>query len=565
QYADPNAFAEDVRLVFRNCYLYNGRQSVYSQMAMQLESIFENQLKKVPTGGPSARSTPGSLSRTDAARMGTVTAPPAVAPQVLPAKPAATPRPRPSASRKPITSARKSSNKSSAPSGADRQMRFCSAVLNELCKKQYSEINFPFLQPVNPVALNIPEYLTIIKHPMDLSTIRRKLSAGEYATPRAFESDVNLMFENCFAFNHPGDPVYTKGEQLSEIFRSKWKDLPPPPASKKAAPKPSAKSGVKGGAAAKKISAPAVAKAKISDEGEESDESESEEGDDDGAEERDGGSQALEEEKITVGVDATGPTGPQVQIWKELEKQVGVEAAANASRRKSTSKAATSLEGEWEELAAGTATAKRKRVKKRRASEVEFTSSGEEGEDGRRQHRFRPASAKESAVTSTPVDNSKPPAKKAKTAAPASPPVILFKHKHQLSEMINSLGEDKLETVIEIIHDSMPHLRGATEEVELDIDALDYDSFYKLYNYVVNDVRPSKKGAGGNKGGGAGSAGKGRSDGNGVATAPDRPGGSGGESDPASPVSAAADATSASSAGDAAASGGLPAAGTEKR
>ncbi|KAG5456808.1 MAG: hypothetical protein BJ554DRAFT_3342, partial [Olpidium bornovanus] len=86
------------------------------------------------------------------------------------------------------------------------------------------------------------------------------------------------------------------------------------------------------------------------------------------------------------------------------------------------------------------------------------------------------------------------PAKKAKAEAPA---VVHSEHKQELSEYINHLAEDKLETVIEIIHESIPHLREAgTEEVELDIDALDYGTFYNLYNFVVKGVRPAKKTSG---------------------------------------------------------------------
>ena len=38
-------------------------------------------------------------------------------------------------------------------------------------------------EPVDPVALQIPTYFDIIKHPMDLGTILHKLARGAYATP----------------------------------------------------------------------------------------------------------------------------------------------------------------------------------------------------------------------------------------------------------------------------------------------------------------------------------------------------------------------------------------------
>uniref|UniRef100_M4BP46 Uncharacterized protein n=1 Tax=Hyaloperonospora arabidopsidis (strain Emoy2) TaxID=559515 RepID=M4BP46_HYAAE len=56
-----------------------------------------------------------------------------------------------------------------------------------------------------PVSLNeVPGYADLIKHPMDLGTIRTRLSRGFY--DQRFEmlvQDVNLVWENCFMFNRP--------------------------------------------------------------------------------------------------------------------------------------------------------------------------------------------------------------------------------------------------------------------------------------------------------------------------------------------------------------------------
>ncbi|CAF4535230.1 unnamed protein product, partial [Rotaria sp. Silwood2] len=46
-----------------------------------------------------------------------------------------------------------------------------------------AEESCAFRQPVDPVALNIPDYPMIIKHPMDISTMHNKLLRGEYKDP----------------------------------------------------------------------------------------------------------------------------------------------------------------------------------------------------------------------------------------------------------------------------------------------------------------------------------------------------------------------------------------------
>jgi len=44
----------------------------------------------------------------------------------------------------------------------------------------------PFLRPVDPIALNIPDYPSIIKEPMDLGTVEKNLLNGFYKTHMEF-------------------------------------------------------------------------------------------------------------------------------------------------------------------------------------------------------------------------------------------------------------------------------------------------------------------------------------------------------------------------------------------
>ena len=97
----------------------------------------------------------------------------------------------------------------------------------------------PFRFPVDPEALKIPHYLQIIKHPMDFSTIERKLLASNPAKPDPnpanprygsadeFVADVRLIFSNCVTFNGPEHLVTQQGKRVEAVFDKQIKQLPP--------------------------------------------------------------------------------------------------------------------------------------------------------------------------------------------------------------------------------------------------------------------------------------------------------------------------------------------------
>jgi hypothetical protein len=118
----------------------------------------------------------------------------------------------------------------SPPLAADRerpgrqecQVKFCHRVLTRLMHPRLSHLNQPFLEPVDPVGLNLPTYFQVIKQPMDLSSIRGKLKAGDYEDAEEFRKDINIMFKNCSTFNRESDPVYNCGHLLNQIFINLW-------------------------------------------------------------------------------------------------------------------------------------------------------------------------------------------------------------------------------------------------------------------------------------------------------------------------------------------------------
>jgi hypothetical protein len=82
-----------------------------------------------------------------------------------------------------------------------------------------------FNTPVDVVKLNLPDYFTIIKHPMDLGTIKTKIDTGAYSDPLEFAADVRLTFSNAMTYNPPGNDVYIMADTLRKYFEGRWKTI----------------------------------------------------------------------------------------------------------------------------------------------------------------------------------------------------------------------------------------------------------------------------------------------------------------------------------------------------
>jgi len=125
---------------------------------------------------------------------------------------------------------------------SDPQLRYCHSILREFSKKANAEFMFPFMERVDYVKLNIPDYPKLIKNPMDLGTIRQKLEEDEYDNAALFEADVRLVLQNCFKFNPAGTPVHAMGRRMESLFNEKWAERPAPPTPPPVVEEPAAES-----------------------------------------------------------------------------------------------------------------------------------------------------------------------------------------------------------------------------------------------------------------------------------------------------------------------------------
>ena len=248
EYQSIDTYTADFHQIVQNTHTFNGADHVVTKSAVHLQAAFDRQMSNLPKPQPaeqlpaekkSKKATSAAPKSTPARREsrssgGHARSPttPAGAQQTFALGPQGVPlirrdstvgdgRPKREIHPPPPRDLPYSSSKPKKKK-YQTELKFCQEVMNELNKPKYQPIGYPFYKPVDPVALNIPHYHKLIKAPMDLGTIGSKLKSGQYENAKEFESDVRLMFQNCYRFNPSTDPVNAMGKQFEAVFDEKW-------------------------------------------------------------------------------------------------------------------------------------------------------------------------------------------------------------------------------------------------------------------------------------------------------------------------------------------------------
>uniref|UniRef100_A0A336LYR9 CSON010958 protein n=1 Tax=Culicoides sonorensis TaxID=179676 RepID=A0A336LYR9_CULSO len=108
-------------------------------------------------------------------------------------------------------------------------LKSCNEILKELFSKKHSGYAWPFYKPVDAELLGLHDYHEIIKKPMDLGTVKRKMDNREYKTAQEFAADVRLIFTNCYKYNPPDHDVVAMGRKLQDVFEMKYANVPDEP------------------------------------------------------------------------------------------------------------------------------------------------------------------------------------------------------------------------------------------------------------------------------------------------------------------------------------------------
>ncbi|XP_056259312.1 bromodomain-containing protein 3-like isoform X4 [Seriola aureovittata] len=246
---------QDFNTMFTNCYIYNKPTDDIVLMALALEKIFLQKVSQMPQREvevlPHAAKVRGKKSSTPGGPDGAVTTETATK-KALKRKEEATTDLLPGVVINNLSDLseskrrRESSGLAVNPSKSgfeekelsqheteqgrqSEQLKYCSEILKEMLSKKHTVYAWPFYKPVDAEALQLHDYHDIIKYPMDLSTVKKKMDGGEYRDAQGFAADVRLIFSNCYKYNPLHHDVVTKARKLQGVFEKRFAKMPDEP------------------------------------------------------------------------------------------------------------------------------------------------------------------------------------------------------------------------------------------------------------------------------------------------------------------------------------------------
>ncbi|PNI68665.1 BRD3 isoform 2 [Pan troglodytes] len=331
-------------------------------------------------------------------------------------------------------------------------LRYCDSILREMLSKKHAAYAWPFYKPVDAEALELHDYHDIIKHPMDLSTVKRKMDGREYPDAQGFAADVRLMFSNCYKYNPPDHEVVAMARKLQDVFEMRFAKMPDEPVEAPALPAPAA---------------PMVSKGAESSRS--SEESSSDSGSSDSEEERATRLAELQEQLKAVHEQlAALSQAPVNKPKKKKEKKEKEKKKKDKEKEKEKHK----VKAEEEKKAKVALPAKQAQQKKAPAKKANSTTTaGRQLKKGGKQASASYDSEEE------------------EEGLPMS-----YDEKRQLSLDINRLPGEKLGRVVHIIQSREPSLRDSNpDEIEIDFETLKPTTLRELERYVKSCLQKKQR------------------------------------------------------------------------
>ena len=460
-YTNVDQFERDVFRVFDNCVYFNGAEHIFSKNAEALRAVFEKQRKGLATAVAVAEeaNSPEAKARRSSSAL------PTIRRSATGGRPKREIHPPPSrdlpwteehmhpASKRAVAarlgktmdhiSSREQSYWAKVISD---ELKFCYRVIDDLLKPAHQDLAWVFYDLPAKDFDWAPAYYQIIKKPIALIPIQRKLKNGGYPDLAGFDADMQLMFRNCFTFNPPDSDVYIMGARLKDVYEGKMQKKPVPP------PLPT--------------------------EDDDDDDGDDDDDDDDGDDDDDANTVLVQ------------------QLQKQISELEGtLETLENGKNKNpllitSTRVALNSVQAAL--AGAMSVAGMSKRKGKKRSNPSSSSSASEKKSKSQADKKRKSPAAKKPRTSST---TSPTPRRRNVGSDEDDVRTVTFDQKEELAAKITELSDERLEGAIRIINEDKPHGTQGTEdeEIELDIDELSPQTLYKLYKYVV---RPKKKSSG---------------------------------------------------------------------
>ena len=111
---------------------------------------------------------------------------------------------------------------SSLPCSGSTWMSTTTSATSSMTTSLFSPPSFPgwTVPSLTPGLGPLQDYFDIVKNPIDLSTIKRKLDTGQYQEPWQYVDDIWLMFNNAWLYNRKTSRVYKYCSKLAEVFEA---------------------------------------------------------------------------------------------------------------------------------------------------------------------------------------------------------------------------------------------------------------------------------------------------------------------------------------------------------
>ncbi|KAI1635655.1 hypothetical protein F4809DRAFT_642273 [Biscogniauxia mediterranea] len=489
KYANYGDFKADVRLIYDNSMTFNGPENVVTigaaivrdQIFTKLPEILTMKEPAKPEKGkaqptrhtePRAATQPrrqsqsqAHASHSNAKPKAEPTAPPTPASATAPAfaiPPGGMPQIRRDSTRedsdrpkRPIHPPKNRdldySSKANRKKKLEPEQRFFETVLEEVKKPKHFVLNQWFLAPVDPVALNIPQYFKIVRKPMDLGTMTRKNYDGEYKSVKDIEKDMKLLVHNAELFNGPDHDVTKLAKQLEDLFKAElakkdgWMDKNYPQ------------------------EAPSAANASVPSPGRStaaSDEESEAEGDEDDSNEAIRNLQGRlneEQDKLNTLLGSKKPDLTMIEIQQSMVSMIQRKLVEEKTKFHSDEK-------------------KPKAKKKTHSSSKSKPKASSNNNNNAAASGNKKSSSNNAPPVKKAQTNHKKPAPKKRTIGPLEKAVI--------AEGINELDGNTLTKAVEIIKRDTGQNENDDGEMELDIDALTSEALGKLYD-LINKAHPA--------------------------------------------------------------------------